>query len=52
MRCELNLAEKTFLYPMLTVLVGANVDDEPNYITVVHVGILDFFSIKGRYGGV
>lgn len=27
------------LYPMPTVLVGANVDGKPNYLTIAHVGI-------------
>lgn len=30
------------LYPMPTVLVGAHVDDKPNFITIAHVGIMDF----------
>jgi len=28
------------LYPMPTVLVGANVKDKPNFITMAHVGIM------------
>ena len=34
------------LYPMPTVLVGANVKSKPNYITIAHVGIMDFTSIS------
>ncbi len=29
------------LYPMLTTLVGATVNDKPNFLTVAHVGILN-----------
>lgn len=29
------------LYPMPTTLVGATVDDKPNFLTVAHVGILN-----------
>jgi flavin reductase (DIM6/NTAB) family NADH-FMN oxidoreductase RutF len=31
---------------MLTTLVGANVNGRPNYITIAHVGIMDFGSIS------
>jgi flavin reductase (DIM6/NTAB) family NADH-FMN oxidoreductase RutF len=38
------------LYPMPLTLVGANVREEPNYITIAHVGIMDFFSISISLG--
>jgi flavin reductase (DIM6/NTAB) family NADH-FMN oxidoreductase RutF len=38
---KVELGAKNLLYPMPTVLVGATVDDKPNYITVAHVGIMD-----------
>lgn len=34
------------MYPMPAVLVGANVNGKPNYITIAHVGIMDFLSIS------
>jgi flavin reductase (DIM6/NTAB) family NADH-FMN oxidoreductase RutF len=34
------------LYPMPTTLVGATVDGKPNFITIAHVGIMDFVSIS------
>lgn len=35
-----NIGAINSLYPMPTVLVGAMVNDKPNYITVAHVGIM------------
>jgi flavin reductase (DIM6/NTAB) family NADH-FMN oxidoreductase RutF len=40
------LGAKNCLYPLPTVLVGANIDDKPNYITIAHVGIMDMGSIS------
>lgn len=40
------LGAKNCLYPMLTTLVGANVNGKPNYIAIAHVGIMDFTSIS------
>jgi|YelNatPaOPRAMG01_1025707.scaffolds.fasta_scaffold151061_2 flavin reductase (DIM6/NTAB) family NADH-FMN oxidoreductase RutF len=36
------LGAKTFLYPMPTVLVGAEVDGKPNYLTVAFCGIVHY----------
>jgi len=36
-----SLGAKNCLYPILTTLVGANVDGKPNYIAIAHVGIMD-----------
>lgn len=36
---KLSLGPKTLLYPMPTVLVGANVNGKPNYMTVAWSGI-------------
>ena len=33
------LGARTYLYPMPVVLVGANVDGKPNYLTVAYCGI-------------
>ena len=35
------LGAKNCLYPLPTVLVGANVNGRANYITIAHVGIAD-----------
>ena len=43
---KVKLGAKNCLYPMLTTLVGANVNGRPNYITIAHVGIMDFGSIS------
>ena len=40
------LGAKNCLYPMLTVLAGANVNGKPNYITIAHVGIMDLGSVS------
>jgi len=40
------------LYPMLTVIVGAHVDDRPNFITIAHVGIIDFQHISISSGKI
>ena len=34
------------MYPMPIVLVGTNVNNKPNYITIAHVGILDLETIS------
>jgi len=41
-----------YLYPMLTVLVGAQVDDKPNFITIAHIGILDHQHISISSGKI
>jgi flavin reductase (DIM6/NTAB) family NADH-FMN oxidoreductase RutF len=38
------------LYPMPLVIVGANVHGKPNYITIAHVGIMDFYSVSVSMG--
>jgi flavin reductase (DIM6/NTAB) family NADH-FMN oxidoreductase RutF len=37
---KLEIGAKTFLYPMPTTLVGANVGDKPNYLAVAYCGIV------------
>jgi flavin reductase (DIM6/NTAB) family NADH-FMN oxidoreductase RutF len=37
---------KNCLYPMPTTLVGALVNEKPNYITIAHVGIMDPGSVS------
>jgi len=46
------LGPKNCLYPILTTLVGANVNGKPNYITIAHVGIMDFMSISLGMGKI
>ena len=36
------LGARNCLYPMPVTLVGANVNGKPNFITIAHVGIMDF----------
>jgi len=43
---KVSLGTKNCLYPILTTLVGANVNGRPNYITIAHVGIMDLGSIS------
>ena len=38
---KIELGAKNCLYPLPTVLVGANVNGRANYITIAHVGIAD-----------
>lgn len=35
---KVEIGARTFLYPMPTTLVGANVDGKPNYLTVAYCG--------------
>jgi flavin reductase (DIM6/NTAB) family NADH-FMN oxidoreductase RutF len=44
------LGVKNCLYPMLTTLVGVNVNGKPNYITIAHVGIMDWNSVSLAMG--
>lgn len=37
---KLKLGAKTFLYPMPTTLVGANVNGKPNYLAIAYCGIM------------
>jgi len=39
---KLEIGAKTFLYPMPTTLVGANVRGKPNYLTVAYCGIVNY----------
>jgi flavin reductase (DIM6/NTAB) family NADH-FMN oxidoreductase RutF len=48
------LGAKNILFPMPTILVGANIGGKPNYITVAHCGIAAMIHItislrKGRF---
>jgi len=43
---KISLGVRNCLYPMLTTLVGANVNGKPNYITIAHVGIMTLQSIS------
>ena len=38
---KVELGAKNCLYPLPTILVGALVNDKPNYITIAHVGIAE-----------
>ena len=38
---KIEIGAKTLLYPMPTVLVGANVDGKPNYLVVSYAGIVN-----------
>jgi flavin reductase (DIM6/NTAB) family NADH-FMN oxidoreductase RutF len=38
---KLEIGAKTFLYPMPTTLVGANIRGMPNYLTVAYCGIMN-----------
>jgi len=40
------IGAKNCLYPMPTTVVGTMVDGKENYITIAHVGILDFQTIS------
>jgi flavin reductase (DIM6/NTAB) family NADH-FMN oxidoreductase RutF len=45
-KMKMDLGAKNCLYPMPTTLVGALVNENPNYTTIAHVGIMDFESIS------
>jgi len=40
------LGVKNCLYPLPTTLVGASVNEKPNYVTIAHVGIMDLESVS------
>ena len=43
---KVEIGAKNCLYPLPTTLIGALVNDKPNYITIAHVGIMDLGSIS------
>jgi flavin reductase (DIM6/NTAB) family NADH-FMN oxidoreductase RutF len=45
-----NLGVANCLYPMPVTLIGANVDGKPNFITIAHVGIMDFSHVSVSMG--
>jgi len=46
MKMKVEIGAKNCLYPLPTTLIGALVNDKPNYITIAHVGIMDLGSIS------
>jgi flavin reductase (DIM6/NTAB) family NADH-FMN oxidoreductase RutF len=44
------IGAKNCLYPMLTTLVGVNVQNRPNYITIAHIGIMGWNSVSLAMG--
>lgn len=44
------LGVKNCMYPMPVTLVGANVDGKPNFITIAHVGIMDYSHVSVSMG--
>jgi flavin reductase (DIM6/NTAB) family NADH-FMN oxidoreductase RutF len=40
------MGAKMCLYPMPTTVVGTMVDGRPNYLTIAHVGIMDFETLS------
>jgi flavin reductase (DIM6/NTAB) family NADH-FMN oxidoreductase RutF len=43
---KVSLGARNCLYPMPTTLVGANIGGKPAFITIAHVGILDYTTIS------
>jgi len=43
---KVDMEAKNCLYPMPTTLVGALVNDKPNYLAIAHVGIMDLGSVS------
>lgn len=46
------LGAKNCMYPMPVTLIGANVGGKPNFITIAHVGIMDFSHVSLSMGKV
>jgi flavin reductase (DIM6/NTAB) family NADH-FMN oxidoreductase RutF len=46
------LGSRNVLYPLPTVLVGANVDGKPNYTAIAHLGVLDFSTVAVSMGRI
>ncbi|MHB8895394.1 MAG: flavin reductase family protein [Candidatus Geothermincolia bacterium] len=44
------IGPKNCLYPMPVTIVGASVEGKPNYITIAHVGIVDFLHVSLSMG--
>lgn len=49
---KVSIGPKNCLYPLPTTLVGALVDEKPNYATIAHVGIMDMGSISLGMGKI
>jgi len=45
-RMKEHLGVKNCLYPMPVVIVGSLVNGRPNYLTIAHVGIMDFTHVS------
>jgi flavin reductase (DIM6/NTAB) family NADH-FMN oxidoreductase RutF len=45
-KMKIEVGPKNCLYPLPTTLVGALVNEKPNYITIAHVGIMDLESVS------
>ena len=43
---KIQLGPKNCLYPLPTILIGANVNGKPNFIAIAHVGIMDPSSVS------
>lgn len=46
------LGVKNCMYPMPVTLIGADVEGKPNFITIAHVGIMDFSHVSLSMGKV
>lgn len=44
------IGPKNCLYPMPVTIIGADVEGKPNYITIAHVGIIDFDHVSLSMG--
>ncbi|MGA3060295.1 MAG: flavin reductase family protein [Candidatus Bathyarchaeia archaeon] len=49
---KIELGPKNCLYPLPTTLIGALVNGKPNYITIAHVGIMDYESVSLGMGKI
>ena len=49
---KIDIGSKNCLYPMPTTLVGALVNEKPNYLPIAHVGIMDLGSVSLGMGKV
>ena len=38
---KIKIGPKNCLYPLPTTLIGANVNEKPNFVAIAHVGIMD-----------
>jgi flavin reductase (DIM6/NTAB) family NADH-FMN oxidoreductase RutF len=45
-KMKIKIGPKNCLYPLPTTLIGANINEKPNFTAIAHVGIMDLGSVS------